>query len=447
MLNSLIGRLMAFSTLTLIVLMTGLGFLLQHSFYSSQLSAMQERLKLHSYSILSVADYHSSQLYLPVFLQERRFNKPESGLYAQVVKSDATKAWSSLSARSLSLGSSRWAEQGQWIYSTVARTDEQFFMARFGVSWSESGISGPVYNIVLLESMSELHLQVDLYRQKLGILLLSLSSFILLMQFLILRWGLRPLRQVSSDLEDIQHGQKAQLSGDYPRELKPLTSNLNRLISSEHGQRERYRNTLADLSHSLKTPLTVMSGIVTEQQQHEKTVELNELCYQIDKMNSTIGYQLQRAVQGSSGLSIQKIDVLPLLQSVCSAMDKVYANKGMAIHLDVSEPAIFNGDENDLLEVLGNLVDNACKYGNQTVEIAVFQESQQLTITVSDDGRGIPEEQRNLVLQRGRRLDTVEAGQGLGLALVKEILDSYRAGLIIEQSPLGGACFRITFPQ
>ncbi|KZZ43661.1 hypothetical protein A3759_21345, partial [Thalassolituus sp. HI0120] len=367
------------------------------------------------YSILSVADYHSSQLYLPVFLQERRFNKPESGLYAQVVKSDATKAWSSLSARSLSLGSSRWAEQGQWIYSTVARTDEQFFMARFGVSWSESGISGPVYNIVLLESMSELHLQVDLYRQKLGILLLSLSSFILLMQFLILRWGLRPLRQVSSDLEDIQHGQKAQLSGDYPRELKPLTSNLNRLISSEHGQRERYRNTLADLSHSLKTPLTVMSGIVTEQQQHEKTVELNELCYQIDKMNSTIGYQLQRAVQGSSGLSIQKIDVLPLLQSVCSAMDKVYANKGMAIHLDVSEPAIFNGDENDLLEVLGNLVDNACKYGNQTVEIAVFQESQQLTITVSDDGRGIPEEQRNLVLQRGRRLDTVEAGQGLGL--------------------------------
>ena len=194
---------MAFSTLTLIVLMTGLGFLLQHSFYSSQLSAMQERLKLHSYSILSVADYHSSQLYLPVFLQERRFNKPESGLYAQVVKSDATKAWSSLSARSLSLGSSRWAEQGQWIYSTVARTDEQFFMARFGVSWSESGISGPVYNIVLLESMSELHLQVDLYRQKLGILLLSLSSFILLMQFLILRWGLRPLRQVSSDLEDI----------------------------------------------------------------------------------------------------------------------------------------------------------------------------------------------------------------------------------------------------
>jgi len=447
MLNSLIGRLMAFSTLTLIVLMTGLGFLLQHSFYSSQLNAMQERLKLHSYSILSVADYHSSQLYLPVFLQERRFNKPESGLYAQVVKSDATMVWSSLSARPLSLASNSWADQGQWIYSTVARTDDQYFMARFGVSWSELGKTGPVYNIVLLESMSDLYLQVELYQQKLAILLLSLSGFILLMQFLILRWGLKPLRQVSSDLEEIQQGQKSELSGDYPRELKPLTSNLNRLIHTEQGQRERYRNTLADLSHSLKTPLTVMSGIVSEQQQREKTAELNELSYQIDKMNSTIGYQLQRAVQGSSGLSIQKIDVLPLLQSVCSAMDKVYAHKGMAIHLDVAQQAIFSGDENDLLEVLGNLIDNACKYGHQTVEISVISEAQQLIIAVSDDGRGIPEEQRNLVLQRGRRLDTVEAGQGLGLALVKEILDSYQAGLIIEQSSLGGACFRITFPQ
>ena len=190
-----------------------------------------------------------------------------------------------------------------------------------------------------------------------------------------------------------------------------------------------------------------MSGIVSEQQQREKTAELNELSYQIDKMNSTIGYQLQRAVQGSSGLSIQKIDVLPLLQSVCSAMDKVYAHKGMAIHLDVAQQAIFSGDENDLLEVLGNLIDNACKYGHQTVEISVIGEAQQLIIAVSDDGRGIPEEQRNLVLQRGCRLDTVEAGQGLGLALVKEILDSYQAGLIIEQSSLGGACFRITFPQ
>ncbi|MEL7401503.1 MAG: ATP-binding protein, partial [Pseudomonadota bacterium] len=193
-------------------------------------------------------------------------------------------------------------------------------------------------------------------------------------------------------------------------------------------------------------PLTVMSGIIVEQQQQQKTAALNELRYQIDKMNSTIGYQLKRAVSTSAGLSIQRVKLLPLLQSICSAMDKVYAHKAMAIHLDLDEEIEFNGDENDVMEVLANLIDNACKYGQNTVEVCCQWQQAALHITVCDDGPGIEPGQRELVTQRGKRLDSVESGQGLGLALVKDILDAYSASLTIEDSPLGGACFRITWP-
>ena len=440
---------MTFSTLTLLILMTGIGLILEHSFYLNQMNAMQERLKLHSYSILSVAEYQQQQLFLPVYLQERRFNRAESGLYAQVVSQDFRAVWSSLSARQLPVASNNWAEQGQWMYAMVQREDEHFLLARFGVSWSESGKPGPVFNILLLENMQELKLQTSDYRQKLLVLLLGLVAFILLVQYLILRWGLRPLTIVSEELENIRDGHQSQLEGNYPAELKPLTSNLNHLIHSERGQRERYRNTMADLSHSLKTPLTVMSGVVREliAKVAGNSEDFNNLQSQIDKMNSTIGYQLKRAVSGTQGLSIQRIAVFPLICSICDAMDKVYADKGMEIHLDIDEQLEFSGDENDLLEVMGNLIDNACKYGKQTVEVSAEIQDQALVLNIADDGPGIAEDKLDVILQRGQRLDTVQSGQGLGLALVKEILDGYQARLTVEKSASGGACFRIRIPQ
>lgn len=446
MLNSLIGRLMTFSTLALVLLTSGLGLLLERSFYASQLRGMQQHLKLHSYSILSLAEFQNNQLYLPVFMQERRFNQPGSGLYAQVIDQQFNVHWSSLSARQLPVSDISWARQGEWLYSTVQRGDDLFLLARFGVSWSQAGKPGPVFNVLLMDSLAGLQQQVAEYRKTLIGLLVGLAVFILLVQYLILRWGLRPLRQVSNELGKVQHGEQAELDGIYPRELQPLTSNLNHLLLSERSQRERYRNTMADLSHSLKTPLAVMTGIVRARQQQQNTAELNELSYQLDKMASTIAYQLKRSASQSSQVSIQRLPVLPLLQSVCSAMDKVYAHKAMQIHLDVDDSTEFRGDENDLLEVIGNLIDNACKYGRSTVEIAAYNDKRGFILNVCDDGPGIPAEKIDTVLQRGQRLDTVEAGQGLGLALVKEIIDAYRAELTIEQSPLGGACFRIEFP-
>jgi len=123
----------------------------------------------------------------------------------------------------------------------------------------------------------------------------------------------------------------------------------------------------------------------------------------------------------------------------------VYADKRLAIQLTLESEYYFHGDENDLMEILGNLIDNACKYCIKDIIIKIEHTEDSLILYFSDDGQGIPSTQREAILQRGVRLDTVEAGQGMGLALVKEILDAYQASLDISDSSLGGTCFKVSF--
>ena len=134
-----------------------------------------------------------------------------------------------------------------------------------------------------------------------------------------------------------------------------------------------------------------------------------------------------------------------MVNSIVDAMYKVYADKGLSIELIITQECYFQGDEDDLMEILGNLIDNACKYGNHVVVIKIEHSDNTLVLCFSDDGLGIPALQREAILQRGVRLDTVEAGQGMGLALVKEILDAYQANIEISNSSLGGACFKVSF--
>ena len=162
-------------------------------------------------------------------------------------------------------------------------------------------------------------------------------------------------------------------------------------------------------------------------------------------MTNTIRYQLQRAVHGFQGLNINHIPISPIVTSITDAMNKVYANKHLSIHLAMDNECYFHGDEDDLMEVLGNLIDNACKYCQKKIWIQIEKNDNTLVFYFSDDGLGIPPPQRDAILQRGVRLDTVEAGQGMGLALVKEILDAYQATIDISDSLLGGACFTVSF--
>jgi len=212
------------------------------------------------------------------------------------------------------------------------------------------------------------------------------------------------------------------------------------LLADERRQRERYRNTLADLAHSLKTPLSILKNEAARPELDESTgAALNE---QVDRMNDIVGYQLERAVASSSALYRASVPVAPVVDKLVTALARVYQDKGVVIDADI-QAENFAGDERDLYELLGNLLDNACKYGGGRVGLALRDRAERLLIQVDDDGPGIAETNHEQVLRRGARLDTRESGQGIGLAVVAEIVDRYDGKIAIRQAALGGASLQV----
>ena len=264
-------------------------------------------------------------------------------------------------------------------------------------------------------------------------MLISLLMFIL-------RWGTKPLRDLAMHVKQIEQGDKEQLQGNYPVELRSVSDNLNQLIQSERLQRERYHKTLADLAHSLKTPLAV---IQTDLDKHANSL----ISDQIQRMDDIVKHQLQRAVLTTPTNLTDAVPVLELVNRLVLAMNKVYAVKNLSISTDIPENVVFRGDKRDLMEVLGNLIDNACKSAVRQIIVAAKLKQFILTIDIHDDGSGIDEDKRERLIKRGQRADTRNAGQGIGLDVANDIIESYQGELTIKKSHLGGALIHIELPQ
>ena len=319
--------------------------------------------------------------------------------------------------------------------------DEVYFFSSYRVLWQISSEIQNPYTFVVVETMVPFKSEVNEFRNSLWGWLLGMMLILILLQAVVMNWGLSPLKQVANDLKSIEDGERETLDGDYPAEIEGVTRNLNLLLATERQQREKYRTTLADLAHSLKTPLAILSGLSRDV---PLKVEIDE---QIARMNQIVAYQLERAVVRSSGLIKNAIAVKPVVRKLVDAMNKVYANKQVVISTDVTEQNFF-GDERDLMELLGNLIDNACKYGSGKVSLKVSRDAstQHLLFEVEDNGLGIPKGKRDGVLSRGMRLDSQEAGQGIGLAVVVEIVARYNGEIQISDAQLGGARISVSFP-
>ncbi len=275
--------------------------------------------------------------------------------------------------------------------------------------------------------------------------------------WVVLHTGFKPLRLLASQLGEIESGLRESLTGVYPRELVKLVNGLNRLLHNERNQRERYRNTMSDLAHSLKTPLAVMSSacqtqILQEQGQSVDTGHLEmekTIVDQVDRMNQIVGYQLQRALVGRKTLQKTPVKVEPAVRRLCQTLEKVYRHKDVMLQLDLQKGSHFIGDEQDFMEVMGNLLDNAYRLCLAEVKVSaltILKNNQRaLSVQVEDDG-GVPEYLRNRILKRGQREDSRSSGQGIGLAVVVDIVESYEGTLEVDESSLGGAIFRVILP-
>ncbi len=262
-------------------------------------------------------------------------------------------------------------------------------------------------------------------------------------------WSLRPIESLAKEVRELEEHHRETLNPETTRELTSLVQNLNRLLKSERDRYDKYRTTLTDLTHSLKTPLAVLQSTLRSLRGNKLSVEDAEpvMLEQISRISQQIGYYLHRASMrtGSMLLSRELHAVAPLLDNLTSALNKVYQRKGVNITLDISPEISFVGEQNDFMEVLGNVLDNACKYCLEFVEVSARQTDDHLHIFVEDDGPGIPQSKRDLVFDRGQRADTLRPGQGVGLSVAREIVDQYEGKILPGDSPLGGAKMEVIF--
>jgi len=279
----------------------------------------------------------------------------------------------------------------------------------------------------------------------------GLALFLSIAQLLLLRWGMKPLQQLATEVSKIEAGEKNQLEQHYPPELQAVSDNMNLLIKSERERQSRYRTTLGDLAHSLKTPLAVISGILQQSKQQalqsnsDNAEPMNELDEQLERMNQIVSYQLKRATRsGKSGYLGVPVSVQPVVEKVIAALEKVYRDKPVTLEKDLDLEAVFRGEVSDLMEFTGNLLDNAFKYCNSRIRISIKRNMDHLEFEIEDDGQGIAESDREWVLQRGARGDTLKSGQGIGLAVAVDIISSYNGEIIVYTSDLGGARICVT---
>lgn len=456
---SLQSRLLVAFSVLLFVFLGLTGIVLDSAFRNSIEAGAAERLQVQIYLLLAAADQRDGEFVFLQDPQEPRFNQLSSGLYGFINRPSLGELWRSQSARTFNLAEpailNQFVAVGENEFSIASSTEgEEYFVLTYGILW-EDGISE--YNFSVVESAAPYYSEISNFRQSLWSWLGGVAALLLIIQVVLLRWGLSPLQKMAVALKEIEAGKKDQLEGTYPKELRGVTNNLNLLIEKERKQQERYRITLGDLAHSLKTPLAVVSSVMQSLSIQESTrdsgaskQQLQAVNEQLERMNQIVSYQLQRAVQTQhvSALSRQ-VDVARAAQRVLDALQKVYADKGMRVESHFEEGVRFYGDERDLMEVLGNVLDNAFKYGKSMLRItAVFlANGRGLNIKVEDDGPGIPESKQEFVLQRGARADTLVQGQGIGLAVVTDIITSYKGTIQIDNSTMGGACIDIRFTE
>jgi two-component system sensor histidine kinase PhoQ len=429
-----------------VIMLPIIGFTLTNAFERQLMLSTKNELKAYSYSIFTVAEVENNQLVMPELLLDNQFNVSKSGLYAlittleknsKVVDSNNRPLWLSQSLLTLSLSIELPSPDiGQTLLSKVSLEGNSHLLYSFSVSFSDNGQAFDI-TLHLIKDQQEFLSALNDFEKKLWLWLLVLMVVFIIVQIIWLLWTLKPLSILTHELESIEQGQKKALDASYPTELQQVTQQLNVLLSTEENQRKRYRNALSDLAHSLKNPLAVI------QSQVDVTENTRE---QLQLVNQIIEHQLKRAQSAGQASWYLGIQVEQVVEKLITTLAKIYRDKDLCFDVKVDAGAIFKGDEADLMEILGNVLDNACKAARHTVAIKITTKAKKLMIEIADDGKGIEKSQQDIILSRGGRADTYQAGHGIGLAIVNDLINSYQGQLTISNSTtLAGAAFTIVF--
>lgn len=435
---SLNQRILFSATLVLLIFIVGIALTLDRAFYDSARLGVQDRLFAKLLMLMGDAEVEDSGvLDVPTNLLDAEFGHVNSDTYAFIIDHTNTIAWRSTSSLNERIPAVALLEKGKKQFSPIMIDGKPYFIYSYGVAWeTPSGDYPLTFNVITDTVLFEA--QIERYREDLWGWLGVMAVLLLATQMLVLRWGLQPMRKVSTELAAIESGQQENLKDTYPSELKLLTDSINSLIDHEHKQQKRYRNGLADLAHSLKTPLAVLQGAVNsdeEEQFRHKTIR-----EQIERMDNIVQYQLRRAATAGSSSGMGQIILRPMVDRIVNTVGKAYRNKHPEINIEIDNTISLRIDEGDLMELLGNLIDNAFKWCRYNIRLSASCLENQVTIQVKDDGPGIRQHEIARILERGVRADQSTPGHGIGLAIVRDIVRVYGGDLSIENNKTGGVC-------
>jgi len=439
---SLNKRILLSATGVLLIFIVGIALALDRAFYDSARMGVQDKMLARLLMLMGDAEVDANgRLEMPTNLLDTEFSRPDSSTYAFIINHKNRMAWRSSSAlnKRLPKFKPRLLDKGVKHFSQIVIDGTSHFIYRYGVAWTtESGRYPLTFNVITDTTLFDA--QIERYREDLWGWLGVMALLLLITQMLVLRWGLQPMRRVSTELTAIESGKQENVIGDYPSELKLLTDSINSLINHERKQQKRYRNALADLAHSLKTPLAVLHGAVALRQEEsdEKTVR-----EQIERMDNIIQYQLRRAATAGSSPGMRPVMVYPIADRIVKTVSKAYQDKNPEVTIAIDHTISLRIDEGDLMELLGNLIDNAFKWCHQQIVLSAEHNHEHIIIQVKDDGPGIPQNEITRILERGVRADQSIPGYGIGLAIVRDIIQVYGGDLSIEQNFPEGACITI----
>ena len=421
----------------MLVLDTGFRALSEHS--------MQELLDSQMVSLIAAAEPQPNGGYAPAQnALDPRLATPRSGLYAQI--RSQLHEWQSPSMADAGADFGPLLAHGQRNTSYATFGHDRVAIESRAIQFEDDPKGERTLTFGVAVSLSPYEGQLWRFRQELvgwfiGLMVALLATLAALMQ-----WVLAPLRRMEREIHEVEEGRSDALGAGYPRELSGVAGNLNTLLIGERKRVARYRDTLGNLAHSLKTPLAVMRSSLP------RDAPPGPLGLEIDRMTGIIEHQLQRAAASGGALIGQApVEVAHVAASLRSALLRVYADKDLSLELLVPAASQFMGDRGDLTEVLGNLLDNACKWCRSRVRLTASAAEgagprERLLLEIEDDGPGISQADRERVLQRGVRTDETVPGHGLGLAMVRDTVDLYGGRISIDSSPLGGARFALRLP-
>ena len=424
------------SIFLLLLLLPSSFIAIDRAFYTQLLTNTEQKLEVHLYAVLSELSVSEDKVELLNNALAPDFYRPDSGLSAYITH-DKTMVWQSDSSLNQQF-SPPWQQlpPGEHLFRPIQQAGGLFWVLSISLLFDAEDYTRPL-TIHIVQTDERLMAPQLAFRATLLQWFAGISLMLLLLMLLAYYWTTKPLSRLDNEIRRVENGSQEKLSGRYPAELSIIKEDLNLLLANQNRQKQRYRNHLSDLAHALKTPVAVLQTSPLSQQP--------ELKEQLDRITSMIEHQLKRAASSGQDVWKKQIEIKPLLQKLIAALSKIYRDKAINIQLHCADDCVFRGDETDLMEILGNLLDNACKACRNTVLVTISTSQQQLTLCIEDDGPGIPADKRQQLFQRGARLDTYHEGHGVGLAIVAELVQSYAGSLQLDNSELGGARFRLLF--